>query len=150
MLDPFCGTGTTAAAAKRLGRRFITIDREDSYIEVARNRVADVMTPMLMEEGVFVDAPKPRVSFASLVESGRLRVGEVLLLKGRKISAQIQEDGTLTANGLRGSIHRLGALLLNLPSCNGWTHWYFHDHATGEPHLIDALRPHGYEVDAAP
>jgi modification methylase len=147
VLDPFCGTGTTAAVAKRLGRRFITIDREASYVEVARQRVANVMIPMPMEEGVFVDAPKPRVTFLSLVESGTLRVGDSLSLKGRNLSAQIQEDGTLVANGVRGSIHRLAAVLLGLPSCNGWMHWYFRDESSDERRLIDALRPLGYEVD---
>ena len=150
ILDPFCGTGTTAAAAKRLGRRYITIDREESYVEVARARVANVMEPMLTDEGIFVDAPKPRVSFLSLVESGAVPVGTALRLKGRNVVAQVQEDGTLIANGLRGSIHRLGALLLGLPSCNGWTHWSFCDEATGEPQLIDSLRPPGYTVDSAP
>jgi DNA modification methylase len=146
VLDPFCGTGTTAAAAKRLGRRFITIDREGSYVQVARDRLANVMAPMLMDEAVFVDAPKPRVSFLSLVEAGRLPIGGTLQLKGRRVSASIQEDGTLIANGLRGSIHRLAALLLGLPSCNGWTHWYYCDDS-GEPRLIDELRPAGFEVE---
>jgi modification methylase len=150
VLDPFCGTGTTAAAAKRLGRHFITIDREESYVAVARERVANMRMPVLMEEGIFVDAPKPRVSFLSLVEAGRLPVGDSLRLKGRNLSAQIQEDGTLVANGLRGSIHRLAAILLGLPSCNGWLHWYFCDDASGESQLIDALRPLGYEVDPEP
>ena len=148
ILDPFCGTGTTAAVAKQLGRRFITVDREESYVEVARARVADIMTPMLTDEGIFVDAPKPRISFLSLVEAEAMPVGTLLRLKGRNVVAQVQEDGTLVANGLRGSIHRLGALLLGLPSCNGWMSWYFCDEETGEPRLIDALRPGAFEADA--
>ena len=52
--------------------------------------------------------------------------------EGSKALAEIQEDGTLAANGLRGSIHRLGAKLLGLPSCNGWTHWYFCDGEAGD------------------
>ena len=113
------------------------------------------MTPMMMEEAVFVDAPKPRVSFLSLVELGCPRVGDTLRLKGKGTLAQVQEDGTLVARrdagapALRGSIHRLGALLLGLPSCNGWMHWYYTDHMTGESQLIDALRPRGYALDPA-
>lgn len=140
VLDPFCGTGTTAAVAKRLGRDFITIDRVEAYVGVAEKRLANVSPALLTEEGLFVDAPKPRVPFVSLVEGGKLTVGSTLRLKGSDARATIHADGTLTANGVRGSIHKLGALLLGLPTCNGWTSWFYNDPNTGEESLIDALR----------
>lgn len=140
ILDPFCGTGTTAAVAKRLGRNFITIDREQEYVCVARNRV-DQIIPALSQEGVaLVDAPKPRVSFASLVEAGWLHAGQELRLGKTGITATVQSGGTITANGLRGSIHKIGAQCLGLPSCNGWTHWQYLDSETDEWRLIDDLR----------
>ncbi len=147
VLDPFCGTGTTAAVAKRLGRRYLTIDREESYVEVARTRLASISEALVVDEGIFIDAPKPRVSFQSLVESGRPKPGDTLRLKGRSIAATVQSDGTLIANGLRGSIHKLAALLLGLPACNGWTAWYLCDGNTAGTELIDSLRPRGYEID---
>src|SRR6266700_2587092 len=39
VLDPFCGSGTTGAVAKRLGRRFIGIEREDAYAAAAQRRI---------------------------------------------------------------------------------------------------------------
>lgn len=140
VLDPFCGTGTTAAVAKRLGRNFITIDRVEAYVGVAEKRLANVSPALLTEEGLFVDAPKPRVPFVSLVEGGKLAVGSALRLKGTDIWATIHADGSLTADGKRGSIHKLGALLLGTPTCNGWTSWFYTDPNAGEELLIDTLR----------
>src|SRR5882672_3654059 len=45
VLDPFCGTGTTGAVAKRLGRRFIGIERASGYAAAARKRI-DAITPL--------------------------------------------------------------------------------------------------------
>src|SRR5246500_1060077 len=42
ILDPFFGSGTTGAVAKRLGRRFIGIEREKTYADVARARIAEI------------------------------------------------------------------------------------------------------------
>jgi len=39
ILDPFMGSGTTAAAARELGRNFIGMEREESYVAAARERV---------------------------------------------------------------------------------------------------------------
>ena len=140
VLDPFCGTGTTAAVAKRLGRDFITIDRVDTYVGVAEKRLDNVSPALLTEEGVFIDAPKPRVPFVSLVEGGKLAVGSELCLKGTPIRATIHADGTITANGQRGSIHKIGAACLALPTCNGWLSWYYADPNSGEQLLLDSLR----------
>jgi modification methylase len=141
VLDPFCGTGTTASVAKKLGRNFITMDREAVYCDVARQRIAKIVPVLLSEDAIMVDAPKPRVSFLSLVESGKLQAGDELYLQGNGIKALIQPDGTITSNGHQGSIHKVGALCLGLPACNGWTHWFFKDSSTGELRPIDFLRP---------
>lgn len=140
VLDPFCGTGTTAAVAKRLGRDFITIDRVETYVGVAEKRLANTSPALVQEEGVFVDAPKPRVPFVSLVEAGRLPVGTMLRLKGTQIVGIVHADGTITAEGHRGSIHKVAALCLGVPTCNGWTVWRCADPLTGDDLLIDALR----------
>lgn len=145
ILDPFCGTGTTAAVAKRLGRDFITFEREPDYVCVAQQRIAAVMPVLLGDEGDFVDAPKPRISFLSLVESGQIKTGDLLCLRKSDVTATVQPDGTLVANGYRGSIHKVGALCLGLPACNGWTHWQYRDPDTGAWRLLDDLRPTGRE-----
>ena len=39
ILDPFMGSGTTGVAAVQMGRRFIGIEREPSYFEIACKRI---------------------------------------------------------------------------------------------------------------
>ncbi len=144
VLDPFCGTGTTAAVAKRLGRSYITIDREPEYIAVAEKRLANISPALLTsadEAGVLLGGPKRRVPFVSFVESGRLPLGSLLHLKGTPIYAAVHADGTVTALGHRGSIHKVAAACLGLPTANGWTSWLFPDLVTGQELLLDALRP---------
>jgi modification methylase len=139
ILDPFFGTGTTGAVAKRLGRNFVGIEREQDYIDAAAERIAAV-EPLGKAELVVMTGKKaePRVAFNTLVESGLVRPGQILTdAKGRH-SAIIRADGTLTANGEAGSIHRLGAKVQGLDACNGWTFWHFNDGTSLKP--IDDLR----------
>jgi len=46
VLDPFMGAGTTAVVARRLGRRFVGIDVNREYCEMAKRRLASVETPL--------------------------------------------------------------------------------------------------------
>ncbi|MCU0831821.1 MAG: site-specific DNA-methyltransferase [Rhizobiaceae bacterium] len=137
VLDPFFGTGTTGAVAKRTGRHFIGIEREQAYIDAANARIAavepmgrpllDVMTGKRAE---------PRIAFGALLEAGLVKAGDVLTdAKGRH-SAIIRADGTIFANGLAGSIHRIGAHVQGLEACNGWTFW----HTGRDRQCIDTLR----------
>ncbi|TWF57182.1 site-specific DNA-methyltransferase [Neorhizobium alkalisoli] len=139
ILDPFFGTGTTGAVAKRLGRNFVGIEREQDYIDAAAERIATV-EPLGKAELVVMTGKKaePRVAFNTLVESGLVRPGQVLTDARGRYSAIIRADGTLTANGEAGSIHRLGAKVQGLDACNGWTFWHFNDGTSLKP--IDDLR----------
>ncbi|MDR3709459.1 MAG: DNA methyltransferase [Capsulimonadaceae bacterium] len=140
ILDPFCGTGTTAAVARRLGRRFITIDREETYVGIAEKRIASI-TPQVDEDvPELVDAPNPKVPFVQLVESGRLPVGSTIRFKNTERHAKVNADGTITWDGNRGSIHKIACLCAGAPGCNGWSHWYYADPNTGQELPIDALR----------
>lgn len=138
VLDPFFGTGTTGAVAKKLGRDFIGIEREEAYRKVAEARLADVRK--YDRESLAVTQSKrsePRVPFGQLVERGMLRPGEVLTSPGGKV-AKVRADGTLVADQVTGSIHQVGAALEHAPSCNGWTYWHFK--REGKPVPIDLLR----------
>jgi len=125
VLDPFFGTGTTGAVAKRLGRNFVGIERDHTYAAAARARIAGIVP---LEGDAIVAAPdkrsEPRVPFLSLVESGMVRPGETLLDDRRRHRAVVRPDGTLMLGPAIGSIHKIGALAQGLPACNGWTFWH--------------------------
>jgi modification methylase len=138
VLDPFFGTGTTGAVAKRLGRRFVGIEREEAYRQAAAARLARIRRHDA--EALAVSASKraePRVPFGILVERGLLAPGE-LLVSPRGVAAKVRADGTLISGQARGSIHQVGAALEGAPSCNGWTYWSFRRDGVNVP--IDLLR----------
>ena len=139
VLDPFFGSGTTGAVAKRLGRNFVGIEREQDYIDAAAARI-EAVEPLGKAELTVMTGKKaePRVAFTTLLEAGLVRPGEVLTDERRRYSAIIRADGTLAANGEAGSIHRLGAKVQGFDACNGWTFWHFDDGHSLKP--IDALR----------
>ncbi len=140
VLDPFFGTGTTGAVAKRLGRRFIGIERDATYVEAATARI-EAALPLDESAIRAMRAPTkpPRVAFGVLVENGLLPPGSVVMDSKRRFRATVLADGSLLSDcGAAGSIHKLGSTLQNAPSCNGWTFW----HTEGAKGLvqIDALR----------
>jgi len=139
VLDPFFGTGTTGAVAKKLGRKWIGIEREASYREVAKARI-DRVRPY-DASSLEVTASRraaPRVPFGQLVERGLLRPGEVLVSMNGRHRAKVRADGTLVGGEVKGSIHQVGAALEGAPSCNGWTYWCFLRDGKQVP--IDVLR----------
>ncbi len=139
ILDPFFGTGTTGAVAKRLGRHFIGIEREDNYIAVAEERIAAAL-PLDESALKTMQAPKAatRVAFGTLVECGMIVPGSVLTDARRRWQATVRADGSLAMGGDTGSIHKLGATVQNAPSCNGWTFWHIDNGR--ELRVIDAVR----------
>jgi modification methylase len=139
ILDPFSGTGTTGAVAKRLGRRFLGLERDAGYAEAAERRIAAV-TP-LPEASLksFVTAREaPRVAFASLIERGLVAAGARLVDAKRRHQALVRADGAVALGDNVGSIHRMGALAQGLDACNGWSFWHV-ETAKGLI-SIDALR----------
>ena len=44
VLDPFMGSGTTGVAAIQLGRKFIGIEREPKYFEIACRRIEQAVS----------------------------------------------------------------------------------------------------------
>ena len=139
ILDPFFGTGTTGAVAKRLDRKFIGIERSQNYVSIAEKRIKKVLP--FEKTSLEVSPGKrnlPRIPFGSLVERGILNPGQDLHSYNGRYVAKIRADGTLIAHDAKGSIHQVGAVLEGLPSCNGWAYWYFKANGTSAP--IDILR----------
>lgn len=145
VLDPFCGTGTTPAVAKRLGRRYLAIERHPDYVKAAEARLEAV--ERLPSDQLAVTPAKreqPRIPFGTFVENGALPPGTLLHDRQGRLKATIAPDGTLVSGKHRGSIHKLGALLTNAASCNGWTFWYFE--REGKSIQIDVLRQESHAL----
>lgn len=125
VLDPFFGTGTTGAVAKRLGRDFVGIEREQDYIAAASRRIENVV-PAVPAEIVVTPGKRaePRVPFGAIVESGLLCAGDVLMDVKKRWQARVRVDGSLERDGQAGSIHQMGARVQGLDACNGWTFWH--------------------------
>ena len=143
VLDPFFGTGTTGAVAKRLARRFVGIERDETYADEAEARIAAV-EPARAEDAVPLPSPRrqPRVGFGQVIESGLLKPGSKLYCPKRRHVARVKADGTIDADGGdatgAGSIHKVGARVQSRPSCNGWTFWHYEE--AGKLSPIDGLR----------
>ena len=138
VLDPFFGTGTTGAVAKRLGRQWIGCEREGNYREAALERIESALP--LDESALKVMQSKrsaPRVAFGALVEAGYVPAGSTVTDKKRRFSATVRADGSLVSGKESGSIHGLGAALQGAPSCNGWTFWHMESEKGLQP-LDDA------------
>jgi modification methylase len=139
VLDPFFGSGTTGAVAKRLGRHFVGVEREQAYIDAASERIAAVEPlPAGEVETMTGKRAEPRVAFVSLLDSGLISAGTTLWDARRRWSAKVRADGTLAAGDLAGSIHRVGASVQGLDACNGWTFWHYE--RNGGLTQIDELR----------
>ena len=139
VLDPFFGTGTTGAVAKKLGRDFVGIEKSPAYAELAHERIERVQkvaepellhTPSKREEA--------RIHFGSIVERGLITPGDALFDVKRRFRAKVRVDGNLACMKQRGSIHQIGAFVQGSETCNGWTFWHYESAGGLTP--IDALR----------
>ncbi|MEM8854378.1 MAG: site-specific DNA-methyltransferase [Pseudomonadota bacterium] len=138
VLDPFFGTGTTGAVARRLGRHFIGIEQDEDYASLAEARIAGI-TPHADTATVDCARRQPRIPFGMLVEAGRIKVGEELVAGRSGPKAKVRADGSLLCGEHEGSIHKVGALVRNTSACNGWTFWHI-EGENGALVAIDQLR----------
>jgi modification methylase len=139
VLDPFFGTGTTGAAARRLGRRWLGIERDAVYAEAAAQRIAKVRPlPASALETAKSRRAEPRIPFGTIIELRILEPGIVLTDERGRLRAEVKADGTLSLAGRQGSIHRLGAEVQGKAACNGWTFWHYEAQGVLQP--IDVLR----------
>ncbi|WP_170005380.1 site-specific DNA-methyltransferase [Pseudopontixanthobacter vadosimaris] len=139
VLDPFFGTGTTGAVAKRLGREWIGCEREDFYRDIAAARIEkELPLDESALETMQAKTNAPRIAFGALVENGMITPGTRLFDRKRQWTAIVRADGSLVHGKQTGSIHGLGKELQGAPSCNGWTFWHIEKDGKVEP--VDAIR----------
>ena len=142
VLDPFSGSGTTAAMAKYLRRQWLGIEREEKYVRAARKRIDDVEaipeTDPLIQKAL-KGKPK-RIPFKTLIQQGHLKAGQNLYLDKPEHEAIVLKDGNIKANGFTGSIHKVGANLKGTLSCNGWMCWLYVDENSDGRQPINNLR----------
>jgi modification methylase len=142
ILDPFFGSGTTGAVAKRLGRHWIGIETDKDYISIAQQRINLVSTSIETDGLLSIESKnrEKRIPFVKLLQRGHLKEGQVLYF-GQKsdLRAYIMEDGHIRSGKYSGSIHKVGRDILRAP-CNGWMTWYYIDEETGRREPIDLLR----------
>jgi modification methylase len=139
VLDPFFGSGTTGAVAKKLGRHFIGIERDAGYVKIARERIAAVEPAS--EAALTIQEPRrrPRVPFGNLLEAGLLQPGQSLyFFKNETVTATILANGQLQYGNLTGSIHAIARSLLGGAPANGWESWLYEK--DGQKLVIDTLR----------
>ena len=139
ILDPFFGSGTTGAVAKKLGRHYLGIERDAGYVKLARDRIVKI-SPVKDHELLTTPAKRtePRIPFGWLVERGILQPGTTLTDHRRRHTARVRADGTLVTADFRGSIHQVGAFVQKAPACNGWQFW--HAEEKGKLVVIDVYR----------
>ena len=139
ILDPFFGTGTTGAIAKKLGRHYIGIEREPEYIKIAQERIANI-APSPADS---LEIPNPRkqlrIPFGMLLETGHLQPGQTLYFINDGCRVTIRADGKLQYGVTTGSIHSLARTLSGGAPTNGWDCWLFED-ISGTRRPIELLR----------
>ena len=138
VLDPFFGTGTTGAVAKKLGRNWIGIERDKKYIKVAQKRIGAVQRTD--EDAINVEKRKQaRVPFGALLENGLLKPGQTLYFAKDGIRAKILSNGHIRCRNITGSIHGVARSLMGDAPANGWDVWFYKDES-GKKIVIDELR----------
>lgn len=138
ILDPFMGSGTTGAVAKKLGRNFIGIEKENTYIKIANERIKK--TKQIEKEllSYAIEDKKPKVPFGNLIEAGLIKVGDFLYSKNKKQKAKVLANATLEWENKTGSIHKTSATILGKTANNGWMFWFVSQN--DKLILIDELR----------
>ena len=130
ILDPFLGSGTTSAVAKKLNRSSIGIEREPRYVKIAETRLKSINPELFQNLRLTEPPPKTlqRVSMRQLVKAGYVQENQRLYSRDKTCTATVLSDGRIqNEQAGTGSIHKIGAMLRDDESCNGWMFWYFED-----------------------
>lgn len=126
VLDPFGGTMTTAAVAKRLGRNYIMIEREEKYCYYGKKRLESI-EPEINDIALAKYDEKPiKVTMEEMIEKGFFKVGEKFYLKDMKEEAVLTNKGKLIYKGIEMDMHTCAAIAKGgkAKKLNGFDFWY--------------------------
>lgn len=138
ILDPFFGSGTTGAVAKKLGRNWIGIERDRKYIKVAQKRI-DAVEEAAIDTTEVEKRRQVRVPFGALLENGLLKPGQVLYFAKNGVKAKVLSNGHIRCGKITGSIHGVARSLMQDAPANGWDVWLYKNES-GEKKAINELR----------
>ena len=138
VLDPFFGTGTTGAVAKKLGRNYIGIDNSEAYIALATERIEKVTTDLNEIHRLELEVKPPKVTMHQLLTANDLETGEILYDKTGTEICRVSADGHVADGDETLSIHKMSAKHLNKTNNNGWD--YFWIKRDGKLKPLDELR----------
>ena len=126
ILDPFGGTMTTAAAAKKLGRNYIMIERDAKYCEYGKKRLAGIEFEDTDIAQAKFDEKPARVTFTEMIEKGYFSIGEWFSFKDGVPVATLCADGKLIYNGEIIDMHSCAARARKAKAerLNGFDYWY--------------------------
>jgi site-specific DNA-methyltransferase (adenine-specific) len=125
ILDPFFGTGTTGVIAKRYGRNYIGIERDDNnkYIPAAIKRINKIQDESNDITNLCLEKKPPKISTKELIEAGLLYENETFYNKNNNNVCKLLENGNVKSD-IELSIHKMAAKLQNKSNANGWDYFY--------------------------
>lgn len=138
VLDPFFGTGTTGAMAKKLGRKFIGIEREKEYIKIAKKRIDDVNIKIDKISNLSLEIKPPKVPMEKLVKENYLEEKQKLYNKKNEYVCHVLKNGKVSDGYDILSIHKMSAKVLGKVNNNGWDYFYTYENQEFIP--LDKLR----------
>lgn len=138
VLDPFFGTGTTGAVAKRFGRRFIGIEREKRYVSIAENRLENEIDQSNDITNLSLEVKPPKVPMSELVRCGYIGINQELYNKSGEIICRVKDNGNVYDGEDELSIHKMSAKYIHRSNNNGWD--YFYTNYNNKFLSIDRLR----------
>ncbi|WP_139453021.1 DNA-methyltransferase [Campylobacter armoricus] len=124
ILDPFFGTGTTGAMAKKLGRHYIGIEQEKIYTKIAESRIRQINTIDNEITRNELEIKPPRVSLEELINTGFLNKNEKFYDKNKNYICYLANENKVSDGNEILSIHKMAAKYLNKENHNGWSYFY--------------------------
>lgn len=127
ILDPFFGTGTTGAVAKKLHRNFIGIENNEKYVNYAKKRIEKIekfskKDPFFNYIEAKFDEKIIYPKIFDLIKDKKIKTNYLYNLKENKV--YLNSKGKIKINEIEYSIHKATEIFENGRYLNGWKYWY--------------------------